>query len=437
MRKYFPLWDYVWSLGAMYASFLLHFALKRDAAVLRLLLSLWGWLFLTPLLPLSLYTFLGLYSSRARSLPFVFTRLALSAFLSFSLFTTALFYLRVFQFPRLIVLFWAGLSFLFSYLSRFSFLEGWKDGRVFVLYRGERGKRFLEDLIGGETPLGVVLGGTDVSTFDEEGLKRYLRQLMKDFAIDRVVLFLEPGERETIRTLLEEEGIPYTFEETLALFEETRGQVKLTLADLLNYREAIERNIYLPVKYFLDRIFAGILLVLLSPLLGIIALLILIDSPGPVLYWQKRMGKDGRIFNLCKFRTMIPDAEKETGAVLAKENDPRVTRVGRILRKTRLDELPQLWNVLKGEMSLVGPRPERPEFVEQWKKLIPYYEVRLLVKPGITGWAQVRGRYDEGMETVWEKLEYDLYYLRHLSLSFDFEILARTALVMLLGKGAR
>ncbi len=421
----------------MYASFLLHFALKRDAAALRLLLSLWGWLCLTPLLPLFLYTFLGLYSSRARSLPFVFTRLALSAFLSFPLFTTALFYLRVFQFPRLIVLFWAGMSFLFSYLFRFSLLESWKDGRVFVLYRGERGRRFLEDLLGGETPLGRVLGGTDVSTFDEEGLRKYLRQLMKDFAIDHVVLFLEPGERETIRDLLEEEGIPYTFEETLALFEETRGQVKLTLADLLNYGEAIERNIYLPVKYFLDRIFAGILLVLLSPLLGIIALLILIDSPGPVLYWQKRVGKDGRVFNLCKFRTMIPDAEKETGAVLAKENDPRITRVGRILRKTRLDELPQFWNVLKGEMSLVGPRPERPEFVERWKKLIPYYEVRLLVKPGITGWAQVRGRYDEGPETVWEKLEYDLYYLRHLSLSFDFEILARTALVMLLGKGAR
>jgi lipopolysaccharide/colanic/teichoic acid biosynthesis glycosyltransferase len=134
---------------------------------------------------------------------------------------------------------------------------------------------------------------------------------------------------------------------------------------------------------------------------------------------------------------MVPDAERETGAVLAQKNDPRITRIGRILRKTRLDELPQLWNVLRGDMSLIGPRPERPEFVEQWKKLIPHYETRLLVKPGITGWAQVCGRYDEGPETVWEKLEYDLYYLRNLSPSLDLEILARTILVVLFGKGAR
>ncbi len=219
-------------------------------------------------------------------------------------------------------------------------------------------------------------------------------------------------------------------------FEEHRGQIKLTLADLLNYEQMVRDNSYLPLKYALDRVVAGILLVLLAPFFGLLALLIYLDSPGPVFYWQKRVGKDGQVFRLCKFRTMVPDAEKTTGAVLAQKNDPRVTRVGRILRRTRLDELPQLLNVLRGEMSLVGPRPERPEFVERWKKLIPYYEIRLLVKPGITGWAQVRGRYDEGPETVWEKLEYDLYYLRNLSLSLDFEILGRTFLVMLLGKGA-
>ncbi|NSW77173.1 MAG: sugar transferase, partial [Candidatus Atribacteria bacterium] len=216
-----------------------------------------------------------------------------------------------------------------------------------------------------------------------------------------------------------------------------KGQVKLYFADLLDYKQIIAQNPYLTLKYLLDRTVSSIFLVVLAPLFGVIALLIFLDSPGPILYWQTRVGQGGKIFSLCKFRTMIPDAEKHTGAVLAQKNDPRVTRIGKFLRKTRLDELPQLWNVLRGEMSLVGPRPERPEFVERWKEIIPHYEARLLTKPGITGWAQVRGKYDEGPETVWEKLEYDLYYLRHLSLSFDLEIIVHTLTVMLFGKGAR
>lgn len=437
VKRYLPLWDYVWNLGAIYVSFLLHFALKRDVAVLRLLASSWGFLFLVPFVPLLFYTFLGLYSSRARSLRFALVRLLLSVFLSFSVFTALLFYLRIFQFPRLIILFWAGYSFLFSYLFRLPFLEPWKEERIFVLYSGERGRGLWKSIQARETPLGVVIGGTDIRDLERNELVRYLKRLKKDIGIDRVVLLLDPEEREELVTLLAQEGIPYTLEETLLLFEEQKGQIKLTLADLLDYQRILKSNAYIPIKYFLDRIFAGIFLALLSPLFGIIALCIILDSPGPVLYRQERVGKDGKIFQLCKFRTMVPDAEKHTGTVLASKNDPRVTRVGKFLRKTRLDELPQLWNVLKGEMSLVGPRPERPEFVERWKKLIPYYDIRLLVKPGITGWAQIRGGYDEGPETVWEKLEYDLYYLRHVSLSLDFEILARTPLIMLLGKGAR
>lgn len=295
----------------------------------------------------------------------------------------------------------------------------------------------FEDLRKKNTSSGVVVGGTDIDTLGEEELRRYLRRIVQDLDIDRVLLLLGPEEREKVAVLLREEGVDCGAQEVLTFFEEHRGQVKLTLADLLDYEQMVRGNSYLLFKYVLDRVVAGILLVLLAPLFGLLALLIYLDSPGPVFYWQKRVGKDGRVFRLCKFRTMVPDAERTTGAVLAQKNDPRVTRVGRILRRTRLDELPQLLNVLRGEMSLVGPRPERPEFVERWKRLIPYYEIRLLVKPGITGWAQVRGRYDEGPETVWEKLEYDLYYLRNLSPSLDFEILCRTLFVMLLGKGAR
>lgn len=437
MRRYLPLFDYLGSITALYTSFFLHFALKKDFAVLRLLSHIWPWLFLAPLLSLVLSALLGLYSLRSCSRQFTRTRLFLATFLSFLLFVTLLFYLRVFQFPRLIVLFWTGLHFVFAYFLRLPFLGSWKEERLFVLYQGKRGKAFLTSLRARETPLGTILGGTDVTTFEPEELRKYLRHLVRDLRIDRVVLFLEPEKRESVTALLEEEGIPYELERMLSLLEEKHGQVTLTMADLLDYQEMVVKNPYLPFKYFLDRVLAGIFLVLLSPLLGILALLVFLDSPGPVLYWQERVGKDGKVFKLCKFRTMIPDAEKGTGAVLAQKNDPRVTRVGKILRKTRLDELPQLWNVLRGEMSLVGPRPERPEFVERWKKLVPHYEIRLLVKPGITGWAQILGKYDEGPETVWEKLEYDLYYLRYLSLSLDFEILVRTPLVMLLGKGGR
>jgi len=170
------------------------------------------------------------------------------------------------------------------------------------------------------------------------------------------------------------------------------------------------------------------------PLWPVIALAIKLDDRGPVLFRQRRVGWRGRGFNMLKFRTMRTDAEK-TGAQWAAEDDPRVTRVGRFLRATRLDELPQLWNVIKGEMALVGPRPERPEFVCELAGEIPFYEQRHLVPPGITGWAQIRYRYGASKEDARRKLELDLYYVRHLSLSFDIEILMRT--IPLVMKGSR
>jgi exopolysaccharide biosynthesis polyprenyl glycosylphosphotransferase len=175
-------------------------------------------------------------------------------------------------------------------------------------------------------------------------------------------------------------------------------------------------------------------LILVLPLFPLIALAIKLDSHGPVLFKQKRVGRNGRNFDIYKFRTMVRDAEKN-GAQWAVEKDPRVTRIGRILRRTRLDEVPQLWNVLKGDMSLVGPRPERPEFVEELAKEIPYYEQRHLVPPGLTGWAQVRYRYGASKEDAVRKLQYELYYVRHLSIMFDIEILLRT--IPLVARGSR
>ncbi len=189
------------------------------------------------------------------------------------------------------------------------------------------------------------------------------------------------------------------------------------------------------------RIVEAAIVVLLLPvavvLIAACALLIKILSPGPVFYRQERVGQGGRSFGLLKLRTMIPDAETATGPVWAAEDDCRVTGLGRLLRRTRLDELPQLFQVIAGEMALIGPRPERPQFVRQFAQDLPFYLTRLSVRPGITGWAQVNLHYDGCSGDVSEKLRHDLHYIRHLSLGLDLEILRRTLTVVIRGSGAR
>lgn len=229
-----------------------------------------------------------------------------------------------------------------------------------------------------------------------------------------------------------------------------RGALRLTMTDFL--------------KRSMDIIGAVIGLLLTSPLWLILPIVIKLSSPGPVFYTQTRLGKDtrknnrrvyqkadsddrrgddrrkqnlfGRPFKLIKFRTMVNDAEKKTGAVWAVKNDPRITRLGRIMRKTRLDEIPQFLNVLIGDMSLVGPRPERPEFVEKLVGQIDNYQGRLAVKPGITGLAQVESGYDASIETVAVKVDYDLKYIKNKSIWLDIKILFKTVFVVLTGKGA-
>lgn len=172
------------------------------------------------------------------------------------------------------------------------------------------------------------------------------------------------------------------------------------------------------------------------PLWIALAVAIRLDSRGPVFYRQKRVGRGGRIFRIFKFRSMVADAEKHSGPVWAGRDDPRITRVGAFLRRTRLDEIPQFINVLRGEMSVVGPRPERPRFVEDLRRVYPFYDKRLTVKPGITGWAQVKLEYDTSIEDVADKLKLDFYYIENMSLFLDLEILARTVFVVLTGRGA-
>jgi len=189
------------------------------------------------------------------------------------------------------------------------------------------------------------------------------------------------------------------------------------------------------LKRISDVVISLIILVLTLPLIIFVALAIRLDSKGPILFKQERIGMNNKNFTIYKFRSMYLDAEKITGPVWSTKDDPRVTRVGKIMRKLRIDEIPQFFNVLKGEMSLVGPRPERSYFVEQLSLQIPYYKRRLKVRPGITGWAQVKHKYDESIEDVKVKLRYDLFYIENMSLRMDIKILARTILVVLFGKG--
>ncbi len=187
---------------------------------------------------------------------------------------------------------------------------------------------------------------------------------------------------------------------------------------------------YMLVKRMFDVGVAALLLLLTLPILPLITLAIRWDSPGPILFRQTRVGRGGRVFTIAKFRSMRVDAEAATGAVWAQRNDPRITRVGRFLRKSRLDELPQLWNVLRGDMSFVGPRPERPEFDAELEERIPFYRARRAVRPGVTGWAQVRHGYGNTMEDALRKVEYDLYYIKHESLYLDLLIMLRTVAVV-------
>jgi exopolysaccharide biosynthesis polyprenyl glycosylphosphotransferase len=191
------------------------------------------------------------------------------------------------------------------------------------------------------------------------------------------------------------------------------------------------------LKRFIDIVLSLIMLICLLPLIVIVAVLIKLDSRGPAIFSQDRVGRGRRTYLVHKFRSMVDKAEQDSGPVWATEEDERITRVGRVIRKLRIDEVPQLWNVLKGEMSFVGPRPEREHFVKELEKIIPYYGTRFTVKPGITGWAQVSYGYGASVEDAVEKLNYDLFYIKNMSIFMDLMIVLRTIKIVLFQKGAR
>jgi exopolysaccharide biosynthesis polyprenyl glycosylphosphotransferase len=187
-----------------------------------------------------------------------------------------------------------------------------------------------------------------------------------------------------------------------------------------------EKGFYDKAKRLIDIVLSSIILLLTLPLWPFIILAVKLDDKGPIFYSQERIGKDGKPFLLTKFRSMKEGAENETGPIWAEREDPRITKIGKFLRRTHLDEIPQMLNILKGDISLVGPRPERPEFVSQLEKEVPHYRLRYIIKPGFTGWAQIKFRYGRSITDSFEKFQYDLYYLKNRSLILDLRILLKT-----------
>jgi sugar transferase (PEP-CTERM system associated) len=268
-----------------------------------------------------------------------------------------------------------------------------------------------------------------------------LRQLCRDEGISRVVVALrERRGKVPVDRLLECRMDGVQIEEREAMYERLTGKlaVESMRPSYLIYGRGFAKDpLTMVMKRLLDIFAASVGLLLASPICLITAALVKFTSKGPVFFRQERTGQDGKPFHLIKFRTMRADAEKHSGPVWAQKNDSRVTSIGRILRLSRLDEIPQFLNILRGDMSFVGPRPERPHFVAQLQQEIPFYPLRHTVKPGLTGWAQVRHPYGASIDDAQEKLRFDLYYIKNMSLLFDLNIMLRTVSVILRGKGAR
>jgi sugar transferase (PEP-CTERM system associated) len=259
--------------------------------------------------------------------------------------------------------------------------------------------------------------------------------------VDRVVVSLVDARGKLpMEKLLDMKLDGVTFDHLPSVYEEYTGKIAVEnlRPSWLIFSAGFKKSRTLAMsKRSLDVVLASIGLVVGLPLMAIIALAVRLSSPGPILYHQRRVGLRGHIFQVHKFRTMRDDAEAATGPVwAAKDGDARVTPIGRTLRRTRLDELPQLWNILIGEMSFVGPRPERPEFVKDLTRDIPYYGQRHVVRPGLTGWAQVRYTYGASTEDALQKLQYDLYYIKNLSIGLDLYIMFETIKTVVLQRGA-
>jgi lipopolysaccharide/colanic/teichoic acid biosynthesis glycosyltransferase len=285
----------------------------------------------------------------------------------------------------------------------------------------------------------AALSGTSGNGASGHATPRSLYDLVRELEVDILVVAIEDRrDRLPTEQLLHCRlaGIPVREQE--AVYEQITGKIAVEALrpSYLIFNEGFSRHPWNELsKRAVDVLLASLLLLLTWPLMIATAIAIRMDSDGPILFSQERVGRDGQLFTLLKFRSMRADAEKMTGPVWATQDDPRITRVGRFIRRTRLDELPQIFNVLAGHMSLVGPRPERQHFVDDLAAKIPYFRQRHIVKPGLTGWAQINYRYGSTFEDALQKLQYDLFYIKNQSLLFDLSILFNTVKIVILRKG--
>lgn len=396
--------------------------------------------------------FFELYEVRKfRDRNFIFRRVGASLFASFVLLTSFFYLLPNHQFGRgllLISLIFAGAGQIafrllikrYSRASRFA-------SRILILGVGDYAEKISRVIPVDDNPhsyVGFVTCGKEDSCVPKErivGDIKDLSDLVYSYRPHKIIVSLTDRRgalplKEIMHSKLR--GVEVYDAPTYYEYETGRLMIENVKPSFFIYTHGFRMTAFMrSYKRIFDILFSCLGLLLASPFFPVVALAIKFDSAGPVFFKQLRVGEREVEFFVYKFRTMSEDAEKSTGAVWAVENDPRVTRVGQFMRKTRIDEIPQLYNVLKGDMSFVGPRPERLAFVERLKETIPYYSTRHFVKPGVTGWAQVRYPYGASEEDALEKLRYDLFYIKNYSVFLDFKIILETVRVVLSGFGGR
>jgi sugar transferase (PEP-CTERM system associated) len=376
-----------------------------------------------------------------------FRLLLVLGFLSFLL--SALVYL----FPQIDIaryVFLLGLMFLTLGLVIWRSMYEWILGRdvfrerVYVLGGGDRARMIVE-MLRQRRDAGMEVVAFEAMPTDREERKEAFKAMLESFrgrarGIDRVVVALEDRRGELpLRELLKLRFDGVVIEEAGSLLERLTGKLYLDGLRPSNfiYSEGFRvRPSQQLARRLVSTLAAAVGLLVFLPFFPFVVLAVRLSSPGPIFFRQTRVGMGGKNFTVLKFRTMRTDAEV-AGAKWASKDDPRATKVGRFMRKTRIDEVPQLWNVLRGDMGFVGPRPERPEFVPWLSENIPYFDLRHMIRPGLTGWAQVRYGYGSTLEEAREKLEYDLYYIKHMTLGLDLLIMFETVKTILRRRGAQ
>ena len=343
---------------------------------------------------------------------------------------------KIFTFYEGIILF--GIITIFQIAFRYIVIMGVVE-KERVIFVGEND--YTQDLLESVKKDGQYVFTASLNNTDMKALGKEIVEMYKTKKFDVLVDFTDKllGDPKLTGKLLQYklEGLQYyNYLEFYETYENKLPISHLSPKWFLENTgfEIYHNNFNLKAKRLLDLLFAMLIGIFAAPVIILAAIIVKLESKGPIFFIQERIGEGNRKFNIVKFRSMTTDAEKN-GPQWASKNDNRVTKFGKIMRATRIDELPQLWNVLRGEMSFVGPRPEREFFIQQLEKEIPYYNLRHTVKPGLTGWAQVMYPYGASVEDAYRKLQYDLYYIKHHSIPFDVKVLLKTVTIVIFGKG--